>query len=185
MKPLILRARLWLHARGPLWCGAVLLAVVSALVIGWMVPQRALNADQHAMALALIRTPARVVTSAPVLANQNLLAFYAALGEQRYAEQQVKTLFALAAKSGLSLSQGEYKSAPVAAARLHTYQITLPVKGSYKAIWQFSLAALRAMPFAALDDISFKRETIGDANVEARLRLTLYLADGLADRGTP
>lgn len=181
MKPLILRLRLWLHARGPLWCGAALLTIVSALAIGMMAPQGALNASEHAVALALLRMPPKVVTSAPVLANQNLLAFYATLGEQRYAEQQVKTLFALAAKSGLSLSQGEYKSAAVAAARLHTYQITLPVKGSYKAIWQFSLAALRAMPFASLDDISFKRENIVDANVEARLRLTLYLADG----GTP
>ena len=178
MKPLLLRARLWLTARGPLACGAVLLALIAGAMLAWMVAQRSLNAQQHAVALALVRTPPKVVVSAPVLANQNLLAFYAALGEQRYAEQQVKTLFALAARNGLSLSQGEYKSAPVAAARLHTYQITLPVKGSYKAIWQFGLAALRAMPFASLDDISFKRDTIGEPNVEARLRLTLYLADG-------
>ena len=177
MNNLMLRARLWLAARGPLACGAAVVALLAGLSLAWLLPQRALNAEQHAIALALVRMPPKVVTSAPVLANQNLLAFYGTLGEQRYAEQQVKTLFALAAKNGLSLSQGEYKSAPVLAARLHTYQITLPVKGSYKAIWQFGLAALRAMPFASLDDISFKRDIIGDANVEARLRLTLYLAD--------
>ena len=181
MNTLMLRIQLWLIARGALFCGAALLCLVSLALVAWMLPQRGRNDAQHAIALALIRTPPKVVTSAPVLANQNLLAFYGALGEQRYAEQQVKTLFGLAAKNGLILSQGEYKSAAVPAARLHTYQITLPVKGSYKAIWQFSLAALRAMPFASLDDISFKRDTIGDASVEARLRLTLYLADG----GTP
>jgi hypothetical protein len=38
------------------------------------------------------------------------------------------------------------------------------------------MLALRAIPFASLDDISFKRDAIGTANVEARLRLTLYLA---------
>jgi hypothetical protein len=119
-----------------------------------------------------------VEVSAPVLANQNLAEFYKVLGERPYAEQQVRTLFALAGKSGLSLSQGEYQSAVDANAGVSTYQITLPVKGSYRAIWQFSLAALRAIPFASLDEISFKREAINDANVEARLRFTLYLGEG-------
>jgi hypothetical protein len=60
---------------------------------------------------------------------------------------------------------------------VHTYQLNLPVKGSYAAIWQFALSALRAIPFASLDDISFRRDSIGDATVEARLRFTLYLSE--------
>ena len=55
--------------------------------------------------------------------------------------------------------------------------LNLPVKGSYGAIWQFALGALRAIPFASLDDIGFRRDSIGDPVVEARLRLTLYLKD--------
>ena len=58
----------------------------------------------------------------------------------------------------------------------YTYQVTLPVKGSYGAVWKFGMLALRAIPFASLDEISFRRDAIGDAAVEARLRLTLYLA---------
>jgi hypothetical protein len=110
-------------------------------------------------------------------------AFYAALGPRRYAEQQVRTLFALAAKNGLSLSQGEYKTAYDRNARLTTYQVNLPVKGSYGAIWKFALGTLRTIPFASLDDIGFRRDSIGDPSVEARLRLTLYLKD--APGGTP
>ena len=109
--------------------------------------------------------------------NENLALFYDTLGERRYAEQQVKTLFALAAKSGLVLSQGEYKGAFEQNGRFHTYQVNLPVKGSYGAIWQFGMQALRAIPFASLDEISFRRDTIGEPTVEARVRLTLYLAD--------
>jgi hypothetical protein len=60
---------------------------------------------------------------------------------------------------------------------VHAYQVTLPVKGSYAAVWNFALDSLRAIPFASLDDISFKRDSIGDDKVAARLRLTLYLAD--------
>jgi hypothetical protein len=52
------------------------------------------------------------------------------------------------------------------------------VKGSYAAIWQFAMAALRTIPFASLDEITFRRDAIGDATVDARLKLTLYLRDG-------
>jgi hypothetical protein len=174
---LLLRLRLALSNAGPLRCGAALLCVIGAGALVWLAPQRERMAHQHARALAQAKVVPNVVVSAPVVANQNLVLFYSSLGEQRYVEQQVKTLFALAAKTGLSLSQGEYKSGRDKNARLHTYQITLPVKGSYKAIWEFGLLALRAMPFASLDEISFKRETVTDNNVEARLRLTLYLAE--------
>lgn len=174
---LLLRLRLAVAALGPFACAGALLLVLGALAVFWLLPQRALQAERHAAALRAARAPAPVVKSAPVTANENLALFYATLGEKRYAEQQVKTLFALAAKSGLSLSQGEYKSGYDRNGRLHTYQVTLPVKGSYGAIWQFAMLSLRAIPFASLDEISFKRETIGDAGVEARMRLTLYLAD--------
>ena len=97
-------------------------------------------------------------------------------------DRPVATLFGLAAKSGLVLRQGEYKQGYDRNAHVYTYQVNLPVKGSYQAIWQFAMAALRAIPFASLDDISFHREAIGDATVEARLRLTLYLRDGTEQR---
>jgi len=86
-------------------------------------------------------------------------------------------LFALASNSGLVLSQGEYKGTLDRDGRFHTYQIYLPVKGGYGAIWQFAVLALRAIPFASLDEISFRRDTIGESTVEAHLRITLYLTD--------
>ncbi len=145
----------------------------------------ALVAARTARDAAAVRGGAPAATSAgtlaaaapPAPAVDNLDAFYAALGPRRYAEQQVRTLFALAGKNGLSLSQGEYKAGYDRNARVSTYQVNLPVKGSYAAIWQFAMGALREIPFASLDDISFRRDTIGDPSVEARLRLTLYLKD--------
>ena len=173
-----LRARLALQSVGPVACAAFVLCLAGAAALLWLVPQRALQADNHKLALRLASMP----VAAPALAakpdaNLNLVRFYDALGEQRYAEQQVKTLFGIAAKAGLSLSRGEYKGGYDANGRLHTYQVTLPVKGSYREVWQFALAALMAIPFASLDEISFKRENINDPVIEARLRLTLYMAD--------
>jgi hypothetical protein len=183
MKPLnfsalALRLRLAVIALGPVFCGACLLILVGAAALAWLLPQRALQAGRHQVALRAAALPATAtVKLAPATSSENLDLFYATLGEQRYAEQQVKTLFALAAKANLSLTQGEYKGAFDRQGRLHTYQVTLPVKGTYSQVWQFGLMALRAIPFASLDELSFKRENIGDTQVEARLRLTLYLAD--------
>jgi hypothetical protein len=174
----LLRLQLWLHAAGPVACIAFVLCVAGAGALLWLVPQRGIEARRQQVAAAVAALPVAVARPAPATPNENLALFYSTLGEKRYAEQQVATLFAIAAKNGLTLSQGEYKGAFDANARVHTYQVNLPVKGSYRAIWQFSLAALHAIPFASLDEISFKREAIGEANVEARLRLTLYLAQG-------
>jgi hypothetical protein len=173
-----LRLRLAVMQLGPVFCIAALMTLAGGAALVWLAPQRALQAEQHKVAMRLAAMPAvAAAKSAPVVSNENLVAFYGTLGEKRYAEQQVKTLFGLAAKSNLSLSQGEYKSAFDRNARLHSYQVTLPVRGRYSDIWQFGMLSLRAIPFASLDEISFKRDSIGDAQAEARLRLTLYLAD--------
>jgi hypothetical protein len=171
-----LRLRLALALVNPVVVGAALLVVGAAAALAWLAQQGQVLQREQELVLRMAALPAaRFMPHAD--AGDNLAAFYGALGERRYAEQQVDTLFSLAAKTGLVLRQGEYKPGYDRNARLHTYQVILPVRGSYRAIWQFALLALRAIPFASLDDISFRRDAVGDASVEARLRLTLYLAD--------
>lgn len=177
---LLLRLRLWARARGALSCVALALVVLGLVALAWLLQLRAADAARRVAALNAAATPApaRVVGAPAVaIADVNLAQFEAVLGERRYVEQQLGTLFALAGKHGLVLSQGEYKAASERHGGFATYQVNLPVKGSYGAIWQFSMAALRAIPFAALDDISFKRDSIGQGGVEARLRLTMYLQE--------
>jgi hypothetical protein len=180
---LLLRLRLLLAQAPPVALAAGALILLGAGALAWLL-HATLQLEQEETALkARLARPAEAVQAAqvaapvPPLVIDNLEQFYATLGQRRYAEQQVRTLFGLAQKNGLVLSQGEYKSAWDRNARVHTYQLNLPVKGSYAAIWQFALSALRAIPFASLDDISFRRDSIGDATVEARLRFTLYLGE--------
>lgn len=178
MKPgvLWLRLRLALRAVGAVAVGACAVCVLAAAALAWLLPARALLEREHRLALRTAALPAVPKPAPPATADENLALFYGALGEKRHVERQVKTLFGLAAKTGLVLRQGEYKAGYDRNAKLHTYQISLPVSGSYASIWRFALLALRTIPFAALDDISFKRDAVGEAGVEARLRLTLYLA---------
>ena len=189
LRQLALRLQIALRTHPLLWgCGVVFLACAAALA--WTVhanvqldaERDALLAERAARQKASAAGPAAPAALAtpvvqPPPSIDNLDAFYAALGPRRYAEQQVRTLFALAAKNGLSLSQGEYKTGYDRNARVTTYQVNLPVKGGYGAIWQFAMGALREIPFASLDEINFRRDGIQDPSVEARLRLTLYLKD--------
>ncbi len=174
---LALRARIWLARRGGFACAGALLCAAGAGAWLWHLqgePARQAQLRELARPPAGASAPAVL---APPSADQNLSDFYAALGERRYAEQQVKTLFGLAAKNGLTLSAGQYKEGYDAEGRLYSYQVVLPVKGPYRAVWQFALQTLGAVPFGALDEISFKRDNIGDNMPEARLRFTFYLTD--------
>jgi len=181
----LLRLRLVLLRANPLVAAAGILVFVMAGALAWTLhavwameraqEARAAQAKQKAQ---VATAPASAPAPVPPQAPDNLAAFYGALGVRGSAEQQVKTLFGLAARSGLVLRQGEYKPGYDRNAKVYTYQVNLPVKGSYAAIWQFAMAALRAIPFASLDEITFHRDAIGDATVDARLKLTLYLRDG-------
>ncbi|MFS2021278.1 hypothetical protein ACEN88_32510 [Massilia sp. CT11-108] len=181
----LLRLRLVLLRANPLVAAAGILVFVMAGALAWTLhvvwameraqEARAAQAKQNAQ---VATAPASAPAPVPPQAPDNLAAFYGALGVRGSAEQQVKTLFGLAARSGLVLRQGEYKPGYDRNAKVYTYQVNLPVKGSYAAIWQFAMAALRAIPFASLDEITFHRDAIGDATVDARLKLTLYLRDG-------
>ena len=175
LAPLLLAVRLGAQRAGAGACIGAALLVAGIAAWAWLLPQRA--ALQQELARPLPAPSTLVQAPPPPTANENLALFYATVGDKRHAEQQVKTLFDLAAKSNLTLNHGEYKFGYDKASRVATYQIALPVKGTYRDIWQFALQALAAVPFAALDEVSFRRDTIADAAVEARLRFTLYLKD--------
>lgn len=161
---------------------ACILCVAGIGAWGWGVPhlqaqlknQRQLLADaQQALLSAETATP--IVARSP--AEEHLAHFYESLGEQAIVEQQIKTLFAIANKVNLTLSQAEYKSAYVRNGFYNTYQILMPVKGPYGALRQFCEQTLLAIPFASLDEMDFKRDAIASNIVEVKVRFTLYLAD--------
>ncbi len=176
-----LALRLWLARRGTISLLGAALCAAGAVAWLWQRPHARLEHARSAQAGAVDRA-APVPVAPPRLpdSGRNLVDFYAALGQRRYAEQQVKTLFAIAAKTGLTLSSGQYTPGFERSGRFYTYQIVLPVTGSYRDVWRFCLKTLDAIPFASLDEISFRREKIADATLQARLRLTVYLSDAEA-----
>jgi hypothetical protein len=166
------------------WINNIACALIVFGIAAWLwgIPYLRLqtNAPMHALEQAqksLASTDNHDTETTHSLPEERLAAFYDVLGDQRYVEQQVKTLFAVATKSGLILDQGEYKSSLDKGSHSTTYQMILPVKGQYQAIRKFCEQTLLAIPFASLDEISFKRDEIASNTLEAKLHFTLYLAD--------
>lgn len=177
---LFLRARLlvsrtsWLHKL------AVTTCALGSIAYFLLLPQMHAELDRQGRLLQKLRTPADVgmqnfVASTQLDENQLLQSFYNALGEKNYPEQQVRTLISIAGDNGLMLNQAEYKSAYDKNGLFYTYQIILPVKGTYPAIRRFISQSLSVIPFASMDELQFKRDSITSANMEAKLRLTLFL----------
>ena len=111
----------------------------------------------------------------PETGSQDELARFYGFFAGTHLTEWLNKLYAAAGAQKLALEQGEYRITPDKSGKLARYQITLPVKGSYVQIRQFVAQALADVPVAALEDINFKRETIGATQLEARIKFTLFL----------
>lgn len=123
-------------------------------------------------ALTIIEPPAYSSTDKD---RQKTEFFYSQLGNPAHVEQEIKTILALANKNGLLIQQADYQFGVIKNGQIATYQVHTPVKGTYPAIRQFCEQFLLTTPFASLDNLSFKRDTITNNIVETRLQFTLYL----------
>jgi hypothetical protein len=90
---------------------------------------------------------------------------------------ELESLYAHARSSHVQLLQGEYRLES-SAGGLTAYHVTLPVRGSYPQLRQFVGRVLRDMPTASLDALRFERKKAADAQLEAQVRLTIYLRKG-------
>jgi len=88
-------------------------------------------------------------------------------------QSELEAIYAHARASKLQLAQGEYRLEK--GVGLAAYRVTLPVRGSYAQVRQFVGHVLKDMPTASLDAVRFDRRKAGDAQLEAQVRLTIYL----------
>ncbi|MGN4192003.1 hypothetical protein [Burkholderia gladioli] len=173
----LLRLRLALarFGTGPLAAGAAL--VCAALLWLGVLPGMAARVEDETRSAARLATlpPPKPVISAPELAADRLAGFYRGLGDSAHTGEIVTRLFEAAAAAGVTLDKAEYKPGHDTPGRFDTYTIVLPVKGDYAKLRLFSEKVLLAVPYAALDDMRFKRGSANDAGVEANLRFTAFL----------
>lgn len=110
--------------------------------------------------------------------DEQLANFYGAFPALDAAPDLLGKIYQAAGRHGLDLPHGEYRVKRERTGGLLRYQVILPVHGTYTQVRDFLAEVLKQIPFAALDHVSFERETIGQTRVEARISLTLYLGEG-------
>lgn len=177
--PKLIVAERLLALRWPGAVGALLLAAGAGYGAAVLLPQRDALAATEVKVARAERKAAAVksgLEAAPLSPSQRRERFFNGLSASGEVTRSVERIYAAAAAEKLSLMHGEYTGAELPAAGLVRYKITLPLKGSYGQVRRFIAAALKTVPGLALDDVTVQRPNIGDAAVEARVQLSLFLA---------
>jgi hypothetical protein len=160
--------------RAPVLAALLLLAASASLHL-WVLPPLNDRLDRLTeMAANETREPVRPPN---VEADYQLRQFYRHFAATDALPGHLARLHDLARAHGLALRQGEYRLVQDRDAKLRRYQVIFPVQGSYPAVRRFVGAVLDTIPVAALDQVSFERKRIDDNQVDAQVRLTLFLAE--------
>jgi hypothetical protein len=177
------RLDLQLIARRIGWvpCIAAALVIASVAVATLCTAKLAKAIDERSREFAQLRAngsnPNAVVVAEKPLIEQRLEAFTALLGDKRDLNNSVAAVFAQSSKHGLTLAEAEYKLEYDKLGGFYLYKMTLPVRGPYLALRRFVDGTLQSVPFAALDEVVFRRDGIGVPQTEAKLRFVFYLKD--------
>ncbi len=178
MNPLRLQTELLMRRLG--WPGA-LLALLAAGAMGvqfCLLPaERAKGTELSHRITAMKQAP--VPAEAMESTNRERLQIFNALmpPASRY-PAMLQLLFDLAAAHNLVIAQAEYTNQPSDEGGYVAYEIALPLKGPYPQIRAFIGDALLRLPTLALLGVELRRDDARTADVQASLRLRLYLREG-------
>lgn len=171
------RARYWLEGIG--WPGMAGLALFALSIAVAATAISVRLAELDAVRAASEGQPERVAgdaySRAQASRDEQLLKFYGYFPALSTLPDWLERVYGAAEKNGVALEVGEYRLVQDKNWKLTRYQVTLPVKGSYQQIRGFIAQVLTDVPASALEEIGFRRDTVGTDRVDARLRLTLYL----------
>ena len=167
-----------LHALGKCGVIAIGLMVFSvAFYVMTIAPARARLAAVQARAAALHAQLPK--SSTPRAAAENPLAridaYYRSFPRAEELTVSIAHALAAAKKHALVIDKADYRYEPVRKDELMAYQMSFTLKGSYPRVRRFLMALLQDNPALSLDDVSFRRDGIASAEIEARVRLTFYV----------
>lgn len=121
-----------------------------------------------------MRNPGAVVTPA-TNDEQRLAVIQDRLRQTPDAGELVRKMATLAQHQQLVLVQGDYSSQFHSTTQATQVQINQPIRGTYPQLRRYIEAVLRAVPNASLDQITARRENVGQSQLEARLRWSVWL----------
>ena len=153
--------------------GIGVLIACAAFYVSTLAPAaQELDAQRAALERLRARTPYQ-----PVGANgraEELRRFYSLFPAAGDLTNEVERLHRLARRAGLDLAQGDYRLERRAIG-LWVYRVSLPVRGTYAQLREFSASVLKEMPVASIEALRFERKRAADPQLEAQVRLTLHV----------
>jgi Tfp pilus assembly protein PilO len=164
-----------LNLRWPGWAGLALAAFALAFYGAAVHPGKARlrNLDDEAAQLA--RQTGGRMAAAPVTSRSQLSNFYAFFPLTEEVPGLLSQLQDAATAHDLLLEKGEYRLIREKGFRVARYQATLPVRGSYRDVRGFVNDVLDSVPSVALEELTLKRESVDERELEAKVRFTLFL----------
>lgn len=159
----------------PAVLAVVLLACEAAFQFSTMAPLDEKRMKLREQVAKLGRAGRAADRPAPADPQADLQAFYGALAQPADAPDLLRRLHRVAHDQGLVLDQADYRPVPDSDGRFTRYQIQLPAKGTYPEIRRFLVQVSSDVPGLAVDSVNFQRQQIGDAQVDAQIKLTLFI----------
>jgi Tfp pilus assembly protein PilO len=154
---------------------ALLVFAVGFATLGIQSMRQHLHALSEEAATMSSRLGNRGAISVPTTGRSQLSNFYAFFPLTENVPELLGRINRAAIQHGLILEKGEYKLGREPEFRLARYQVTLPVSGDYTKVRGFVNDVLEAVPSAALEELTLKRESIEMPDLESRVRFTLFL----------
>lgn len=163
----------WLRALGVTGVlGVAVLLVCAQMYFSVLRPvERELQAQRYAAERLKARSPLQPVATGN--RSDELRRFYSLFPTIEGLPDELKRLYDLARDSNLELQQGDYRLEKRGEG-LASYRVTLPIRGTYAQMRRFLGAALKNMPTTSVDSLSFERKKVGESQLDAQLRLTMY-----------
>jgi hypothetical protein len=107
-------------------------------------------------------------------ATQRQATFYASLPESGNALEAIGILNQAAARNQVSLISAEYRATRQGSGPLLRYQVSVPLHADYVHLHAWLSQVMNALPNAALDELTLKRENAGMEALDARMHFTIY-----------
>ena len=172
------RVRIGLERAGRPGAAALAVVLLCAAYAAFAVVPALAERNALAVEIAALEGRVRAERKAPRVAlrgEPQLRAFYDHFPPLASASAWLARIYGVADRSGIVLTSGEYRLVDDRDMRLARYELTLPVRGSYRQVRAFVAGILGSVPPAALEEITFKRDAVDRSMLDVRVRLTLYL----------
>jgi len=162
------------------WAGAVGVALLAfALAFGWSAgEQQAVRRDELAAERAMLMKVAAAPAATRITDRARLETFYKGFEPASQLAMLLGDVHHAADRFGLLPERGDYRSAVVSGTPLVRINATLPVSGRFDALYAWLADVSRHHAGVGVEQLSIKRTSARSDEVQADVRLALFVRGG-------